>query len=200
MPEPEPDLSPPVEEAPSIEALAETVAETVEPADDFPRRGPRPAKPVVEKPKRSIAAAIGWLLLLLTAAGIGGAVFAQAEIMSLVPETRAIYRAFRFEVPPPGEGLEVAAPTAMRGSVAGTPTMEVRGKVRNGAARALPVPVLRVSLVDDKGAAVAERDLTLDATRLEPGEEAEFIVVFENPAPAAQSLTINFQDKYAPSW
>jgi len=204
MPEPEPDLAPPVEEAPSLEALAETVAETVEPADDMPRRrGPRP-KPA-EAPKRSIAAAIGWILLLVTIVGLGLAVQMRADVVTAFPQSRAIFQAFRLDVPAPGAGLTVTVQPPVRGSSAGTPTMEVSGKLRNASASAQSVPILRVSLIDEKGISVADRDLTLDAQQLESGEETAFTVAFENPPAAAQNLVITLHDRPGagfalPSW
>jgi predicted Zn finger-like uncharacterized protein len=204
MPEPEPDLAPPVEEAPSLEALAETVDEKVEPADDMPRRrGPRPKPP--EAPKRSIAAAIGWILLLVTIVGLGLAVQMRADVVAAIPQSRAVFQAFRLDVPAPGAGLTVTVQPPVRGSSAGTPTMEVSGKLRNASASSLAVPILRVSLIDEKGASVADRDLTLDAKSLESGEEAAFTVVFENPPAAAQNLVITLHDRPGagfalPSW
>lgn len=192
QPEPEP---PPMEMGKALDMQAETVAETVAPAEDKPKKPAKPAKPPGAG-KRSIAAAIGWLLLLLTVAGLGVAVFAQGEIMARFPETRAIYQAFRFPVPPPGEGLEVVVAAPTRGSSAGTPTMEVRGKVRNATDATRALPVLRAALVDERGTALAQQDLQLDVARLEPGEEAEFAVVFPNPPPAAQSLTIVFLNRF----
>lgn len=203
---PEPDLPPAVEEAPSLDVLAEaTAAETpAEPAaaDDDPmprRRGARPAKPP-EMPKRSRAAALGWVLLLATIVGLGLAVQMRADVVALAPETRAIFQAFRLDVPAPGAGLNVSVQPPTRGSAAGTPTMEVTGKLRNESVSALAVPILRVSLIDEKGAAVAERDLTLEASRLEAGEEAAFTVVFENPPVAAQNLVITFRDRGGAGW
>jgi predicted Zn finger-like uncharacterized protein len=204
-PEPEPDLAPPVEEAPSLEALAETVAESVEPADDMPRRrGPPRPKPA-EAPKRSIAAAIGWILLLVTIVGLGLAVQMRADVVAAFPQSRAVFQAFRLDVPAPGAGLTVTVQPPVRGSSAGTPTMEVSGKLRNASASSQSVPILRVSLIDEKGASVADRDLTLDATSLESGEETAFTVVFENPPPAAQNLVITLHDRPGaglslPSW
>jgi predicted Zn finger-like uncharacterized protein len=202
---PEPDLAPPVEEAPSLEALAETVAESVEPADDMlRRRGPPRPKPA-EAPKRSIAAAIGWILLLVTIVGLGLAVQMRADVVAAFPQSRAIYQAFRLDVPAPGAGLTVTVQPPMRGSSAGTPTMEVSGKLRNASASSQSVPILRVSLIDEKGVSVADRDLTLDATQLESGEETAFTVVFENPPAAAQNLVITLHDRPGaglslPSW
>jgi predicted Zn finger-like uncharacterized protein len=196
MAEPEPETeSPPTTSDKALEMRAETVAETVAPAEDKPKKPAKPATPAREG-KRSIAAVIGWLLLLLTVAGLGVAVFAQGEIMARFPETRAIYQAFRFPVPPPGEGLEVAVAAPTRGSSAGTPTMEVRGKVRNATDAARALPVLRVSLVDERGTALVQQDLQIDVARLEPDEEVEFAVVFPNPPAAAQNLTIVFLNRF----
>jgi predicted Zn finger-like uncharacterized protein len=196
MVEPEPEPEPPQAATDNaLEMQAETVVETVAPAEDKSKKPAKPAKPAREG-KRSIAAAIGWLLLLLTVAGLGVAVFAQGEIMARFPETRAIYQAFRFPVPPPGEGLEVVVATTTRGSSAGTPTMEVRGKVRNVADSARAVPALRAALIDERGTAQAQEDVKLDVARLDPGEETEFAVVFANPPPSAQSLTIVFVNRH----
>jgi hypothetical protein len=179
----------------ALDVPAETVAETVTPAEEKPKRPAKPATPPREG-KRSIAAALGWLLLLLTVAGLGVAVFAQGEIMARFPETRAIYQAFRFPVPPPGEGLEVEVAAPALGSSAGTPTMEVRGKVRNGADATRAVPVLRAALVDERGAPLAQQEVKLDAARLDPGEEIEFEIVFPNPPSGVRNLAVGFTNRY----
>jgi hypothetical protein len=192
MPEPEP---PPMAMETALDMKAETVAETVAPAEDKPKKPAKSVKTPREN-KRSIAAVLGWLLLLLTIAGLGVAVFAQGEIMARYPETRAIYHAFRFPVPPPGEGLQIALVPAVRGSSAGTPTMAVRGKVRNGSDTARAVPFMRVALLDERSAALVQEDVKPDAARLEPGEEVEFSVVFQNPPAAVLNVSIIFIDRF----
>ena len=194
-PEPVPEAEPPMPMAApaALDMTPDGVAETVAPAEDKPKR---PAKPAAAEGKRSVAAIIGWLLLLLTVAGLGAAIFAQGEIMARLPETRAIYQAFRFPVPPPGEGLEVVVAAPERGSSAGTPTMAVRGKVRNAAEGARALPVLRAALVDERGTPLVQEDVRLDMRLLEPGAEAEFEIVFADPPAAAQNLTIVFLNRY----
>jgi predicted Zn finger-like uncharacterized protein len=194
MAEPEPEPMPMEMPAP-LDMMAETVAETVTPAEDKPKK---PAKPVPKprESKRSIAAIVGWVLLLLTVAGLGVAVFAQNEIMARFPETREIYRSFRFPVPPPGEGFDPSIAALTTGSSAGTPTMEARGKVRNRSDIARALPVLRATLIDERGTALAQQDIRLDVDRLEPGEEAEFTIVFPNPPAGAKNLAVILIDRY----
>jgi predicted Zn finger-like uncharacterized protein len=191
-PEPEPS---PMESEKALDMRAETVAETVAPAEEKPKRPAKPVKPSAEG-KRSIAAVIGWLLLLLTVAGLGAAVFAQGEIMARFPETREIYRSFRFPVPPPGDGFELTLSTPASGSSAGTPTQESRGKVRNTTETPRTLPGLRAALIDERGAVLAQQEVQLDVKRLEPGEETEFAIVFPNPPPGVRNMTIQFLERF----
>jgi predicted Zn finger-like uncharacterized protein len=146
--------------------------------------------------RRSIAAAVGWLLFALTVSAIGVGVFAQGEIMARFPETRAIYQALQFPVPLAGEGLELVAPTAARGNHEGAPALLIAGRVRNATDLARNVPHLRAILRGGDGVEVAAWDFAAEIARLAPGAEAAFQSQLANPPTGANQLQIVFLDKY----
>jgi predicted Zn finger-like uncharacterized protein len=143
--------------------------------------------------RRSIAAAVGWLLFALTVSAIGVGVFAQGEIMARFPETRAIYQAMHFPIPPPGEGLEVIEPMPARILVDGTPTLEISGRIRNTGDMARPVPGLRASLRDADGKEIATWEFSAEEPRLEPGAETAFRTTLANPPTVPGKLDIVFR-------
>jgi predicted Zn finger-like uncharacterized protein len=146
--------------------------------------------------RRSIAAAIGWLLFALTVSAIGVGVFAQSEIMARFPETRAIYQALQFPVPLAGEGLELVAPAASRGNHEGAPALLIAGRVRNATDLPRNVPHLRAILRDGNGVEVAAWEFAAEIARLAPGAEATFQSQLTNPPAGANQLQIVFLDKY----
>ena len=196
FPDEEPDLTPQ-----SFKRTMETVdAMAVETADPMPAAlkmgGMDKDDAKAAAPRRSIAAAIGWLLFALTVSAIGVGVFGQSEIMARFPETRAIYQALQFPVPLPGEGLELVAPAAARGTHDGAPALVITGRVRNATDLARAVPHMRAILRDAAGADVAAWDFAAEIARLEPGAEAMFQSHLANPPAGANQLQIVFLDKY----
>jgi|GEM_PF-479297 len=196
FPDEEPDLTPQ-----SFKRTMETVdAMAVETADPMPASlkmgGMDKDEPKASAPRRSIAAAIGWLLFALTVSAIGVGVFGQSEIMARFPESRAVYQALQFPVPLPGEGLELVAPAAIRGTQDGAPALVITGRVRNATDLARAVPQMRAILRDAAGADVASWDFAAEIARLEPGAEAMFQSHLANPPAGANQLQIVFLDRY----
>jgi uncharacterized cupredoxin-like copper-binding protein len=55
---------------------------------------------------------------------------------------------------------------------------------------------MRVALLDERSAALVQEDVKPGAARLEPGEEVEFSVVFQNPPAAVLNVSIVFIDRF----
>jgi hypothetical protein len=162
-----------------------------------------PAKPAAEPeamaeaaPRRSIAAALGWLLFALTTTAIGVGVFAQGEIMARFPQTRPVYQTLRFPVPPPGDGLAVETAAPARTEADGKPMLEIAGKIRNPGGLSRPIPTLRAVLRDGEGKDVAAWDFKAEAPRVEPGSEVAFRTTLADPPAGASQLQILFLEMY----
>lgn len=205
MPTPRPLPLPPMEEpedpvpaAQSFQRTMEAVRETLANESDPMPAALKPAEEAIApSPKRrSIAAAIGWLLFALTTSVLGVGIFAQTEIMARFPETRPIYQALQFQVPLPGEGLEVVSPVPTRGTLDGAPALLVTGRVRNATDLPRNVPQMRAVLRDAGGNEVAGWEFAAEIARLEPGAEAMFATQLANPPANANQLQIVFLDKY----
>ncbi len=178
----------------TMDAVRETLAAESDPMPAALKPADAMATPAPKR--RSIAAAIGWLLFALTTSVLGVGIFAQTEIMARFPETRPIYQALQFAVPLPGEGLEVVAPVPTRGTLDGAPALLVTGRVRNATDLPRNVPQMRAVLRDASGTEVAGWEFAAEIARLEPGAEAMFATQLANPPAGANQLQILFLDKY----
>jgi predicted Zn finger-like uncharacterized protein len=178
----------------TMEAVRETIATEADPMPAALKPADEATAPAPKR--RSIAAAIGWLLFALTTSVLGAGIFAQTEIMARFPETRAIYQALQFPVPLPGEGLEVVSPVPTRGTLDGAPALLVTGRVRNATDLPRNVPQMRAVLRDANGTEVASWEFAAEIARLEPGEETAFATHLPSPPADANQLQIVFLDKY----
>ena len=200
-PQPLPPIEEPEDPVPATQSFQRTmdaVRETLaNEADPMPAALKPTDEAMAAAPKRrSIAAAIGWMLFAITTSSIGVGIFAQTEIMARFPETRPIYQALHFAVPLPGEGLEVVSPVPTRGTLEGAPALLVTGRVRNATDLPRNVPQMRAVLRNASGNEVAAWEFAAENARLEPGAEAMFATQLANPPADANQLQIVFLDKY----
>lgn len=156
----------------------------------------RAAKPAPRK--RSllgrIAAAIGWLLFVVALGGLAGAAYENETVMEHFPETKPVFAALGFEIPGPGDGLQIpnGAVTSRRVEIEGVPALLIEGKVTNIAQKARAVPMLRGSLRDSGDRELQSWTFRPAAMKLEPGESAAFRTEVRQPPPQATGLAITF--------
>ncbi len=204
-PEPEP-LPPPVlelapESAPMPDPAAdarmqaESASESLKPEPEAEAK-PRGAKPAPRK--RSllgrIAAAIGWLLFVVALGGLAAAAYENETVMEHFPETKPVFAALGFEIPGPGDGLQIpnGAVTSRRVEIEGVPALLIEGKVTNIAQKPRAVPMLRGSLRDAGDRELQAWTFKTAALKLEPGESATFRTEVRQPPPQATGLAITF--------
>ncbi|HEX6980802.1 MAG TPA: DUF3426 domain-containing protein [Alphaproteobacteria bacterium] len=144
--------------------------------------------------RRPVGAIIGWILFVLVVAALGFAVAGRERIMALYPETRAVYGALGFEIPPPGEGLQITDVVSSRSTQEGVPVLTSEGRIINTSSIERRLPVLRGALRDASGRELQSWNFTVPAERLAPGESVKFRTEVRQPAAAAAELSITFVD------
>lgn len=144
--------------------------------------------------RRPVGAIVGWILFALVVVALGVAVAAREQIMALYPETRDVYGALGFEIPPPGEGLQITDVVSSRSTQAGVPVLTSEGRIVNVSSIERRLPLLRGALRDASGRELQSWHFTVPAERLAPGESVTFRTEIRQPAAAAAELSITFVD------
>jgi predicted Zn finger-like uncharacterized protein len=171
------------EAAPASSAFDEMLAKAVAP----PARKAAPAKP-----PRRIAAAIGWVLLVLVVGALAGAAYERDLVMAAFPQTKPAYAFLGFEIPPPGEGLRLTSVNSSRITNDGVPTLVIEGKVTNTTDAPHVVPPMRGSLRDAKDQELQSWVFKADSANLAAGETTSFKTEVQKPSPQATGLSISF--------
>jgi len=158
-----------------------------------PSRGKKPA-PQKRSVLGRIAAAIGWLLFVLALGGLAGAAYESETVMEEFPETKPVFAALGFDVPAPGEGLQIPKNdvTSRRVEIEGVPALLIEGKVTNVTSSRRTVPLLRGSLRDSGDRELAAWTFKTAAMKLAPGESVAFRTEVRRPPAAATGLSITF--------
>ncbi|HVY51105.1 MAG TPA: MJ0042-type zinc finger domain-containing protein [Devosia sp.] len=77
----------------------------------------------------------------------------------------------------------------------GKMVMQVSARIRSIAPRAVKVPPVLVSLVNDKGAAIYEWTVSPSVSEMEPGEVLDITTEVNSPPPAAVAVRLSFTTK-----
>src|SRR4051812_4887383 len=152
-----------------------------------------PPTPAGEAPARR-GGLVGWLLLALVALLLAAAVFGRDQVVSAVPPLLSVYQ--RLGLPETlHEGLEFADLASARRDSGGTQAVTVSGQVRNTTDHELPVPKLRVALLDDRHHELRSKLFDLSQATLPPGGTMRFDLELPDPPAEARDFTIAFGDQ-----
>lgn len=179
---PEDDLlveGPPVEAPPADD---EIVAEPI-----VPRRDKGKAK---SKPKSSPVMAVGLAVLAGLAVAAGAAVILRHQIAGVLPATGPLYAAIG--LPVNTLGLVIEGVTSKPGFQAGKPVLSVTGAIRSVSKASVEAPVLRVSLLDREGKAIAGVVARPLNGRVPPGATRYFALSLPDPPAGATELEVAF--------
>jgi predicted Zn finger-like uncharacterized protein len=151
----------------------------------------------IERPRRSssvaIAQMIGWAALILLLGGIGwGTVQYRQTIGSLWPQTASLYAALGLPVNVRGVALTNIA--YKQEYEDGQPVLSVTGKVVNISDREVPVPEIRVVLLDDAKHELYHWTFDAGVPSLKPGAESPFMTRLSSPPAEARNLNVRFAD------
>src|SRR5690242_69608 len=136
----------------------EAVPPPIPPAPPEPAPEPPPEPAPLAKAPRALAGAdaparrgglVGWLLLALVALLLAAAVLGRDQVVSAVPRLLPVYQRLGLPVTL-HQGLEFADLGSARRDSGGAQAITVSGQVRNTTDHELPVPKLRVALLDDR--------------------------------------------------
>jgi predicted Zn finger-like uncharacterized protein len=170
---------------------------------DAPRAGrrARPEKPVRRRPPKMprprngggrASLLLGWLLFLAVIAGLAaGLYYGREQVVRLVPAAAALYQMAGLGEAPAGATLELRDVRTARRMVDGKSVVVVEGLVANISDQPQPVPMLRASLTDAKGAEVENWTFTASASSLPPGGTTGFETTADSP-PREGSILIDF--------
>jgi predicted Zn finger-like uncharacterized protein len=187
-PEPAPDLSSLMGEAPAASSDAdldndlEIVASEPEPKDKI--------KPS-HKPKRPLGRIIGIAAgLLIVVGGLGAAVVFRTQVAGVVLGSAALFAAVG--LPVSELGLVIEGVASKPGFQAGRPVLAISGAVRNTHNEAAAVPPIRFALVNSEGAELASLTAEPSGENLPGGAVRYFAVAMPDPPSGAHELVVAF--------
>ncbi len=137
------------------------------------------------------AAFTAWTTTAAAAAVIiAGLLLFRSEVVKQWPQSASTYAAIG--MPVNRFGLEFLETEAERFFDGTTPILEVRGAVRNSSSRTVTAPNVRVILLDDQGARVAEAFAPVTPTLIPEDATAIFTARIENPPFESFELELGF--------
>ncbi|MEM8615956.1 MAG: MJ0042-type zinc finger domain-containing protein [Pseudomonadota bacterium] len=144
-----------------------------------------------KRQKSRTAAMMVWLVTGALFAGLlGGFVLFRDRVVEVWPQSASTYAALG--LPVNRFGLDFVAAESERFFDGTTPILEVRGAVENVQASPVAAPLVRVTLLDEQGAAVSSAFARIDAPRIAEGEQALFVTRIENPPVDSFELELSF--------
>lgn len=199
QPEPEPELevfvAPPPPSQPVYEREEPETEQYVQPPerDEEPQAEAEPVpEPVAHSPwPRRILLSTGWLGLgAIVAVILVAAVLYRQDIVQVWPQSASLYSRFGMKVTAAGLQIDdVRWQEELRGGqVVGT----VTGALTNMSNRELPVPQIRVGLVDGDKRELYHWTFAPDVMTLGPGQSTHFVNRLSNPPEGARDLEVRF--------
>ena len=151
----------------------------------------------VEKRRRAggarFAQSAGWVVLIALIAVIGWAsVQYRQAIVGVWPQSASIYAAVG--LPVNVRGIQLTNISYQQEYQDGQPVLSVTGKVVNISNRELPVPEIRVVLLDDAKHELYHWNFDAGIPTLKPGGESTFVTRLSSPPPEARNLNVRFAE------
>jgi predicted Zn finger-like uncharacterized protein len=155
-----------------------------------------PAAPLPEAPAAT-AARRPWLVMAMAAlatllACIALLLVLQRPIMSVIPQSAALYRMFGLAPAPVGSGLSLRDVTSLREWTGSEDILIVSGTVVNVASDRRPVPMLRIALVDLDDNELHDVMVPPQRETLAPGERTRFEARIAAPMAEARRMVVSF--------
>jgi predicted Zn finger-like uncharacterized protein len=136
-----------------------------------------------------LAQSAGWVALIALIAAIGWAsVQYRQAIASLWPQSASLYAAVG--LPVNVRGIQLTNISYQQEYQDGQPVLSVTGKVVNISNRELPVPEIRVVLLDDAKHELYHWNFDAGIPTLKPGGESTFVTRLSSPPPEARNLNV----------
>jgi len=192
--------------APEPEAASDIIAFETPPPPAAPESpAPRPTafapNPViarevevpVPKPRwpARLAVASGWVGLVAIVLVIGwAAVSFRQQIAAVWPQSSSLYAALGLKTN--ASGIDIQDVAYRRSMEAGQSVLAVTGRLTNTTSRELPVPQIRVALIDDDRHELYHWTFVPSVMTLRPGQTASFVTRLTNPPAGARQFELRF--------
>ncbi len=138
-----------------------------------------------------LAIGLGWLGLIAIILLIGwSALRFRQQIVAVWPQSASLYSAVGLKANASGLNIEDVA--YHRGFENGQPVLSVTGVLSNTSTREMPVPQLRVGLIDDDRHELFHWTFTAGVMTLKGGQSAKFLTRLSNPPLGASHFELRF--------
>ncbi|HEX4533096.1 MAG TPA: DUF3426 domain-containing protein [Rhizomicrobium sp.] len=199
VPEPEAFVPPTAETAPDTDSQVQS--ETEVPEDQpgrVPNVAPRDAEEIADadaavpaKKSFSWGLVFGWIgLAAIVAIIAAAAVNYREQVAALWPQSATAYSAVGAHVN--ARGIAFAGVNYKRENQDGQAVLAVTGKLVNVSTKELPVPEIRVVLMDEARHELYHWDFAATVPTLKPGQEVPFLTRLSSPPPKARHLQVRF--------
>jgi predicted Zn finger-like uncharacterized protein len=142
---------------------------------------------------RTLALVFGWVALIGAILIIGWAAKTyRQQIATTWPKSASLFSRIGMGVNT--RGLDFTDVEHKRQMEDGQPVLVITGRLVNGAAHAVTVPPLRVTLTDDAKHMVYKWSFSATANIAQPGQSVAFHTRLSNPPAAARHVDIHFAD------
>jgi hypothetical protein len=155
-----------------------------------------PPPPVVKPPRgpspwpRRIAIALGWIGLIALVLAIGwSALHFRQQIATVWPQSASVYAAMGLKTNASGIDIHDVVPT--RAEENGQTVLTVKGLITNSSSRELPVPQIRVALLDDDSREIYHWLTVPQVMTLRAGATTGFAARLNSP-PKARHFEVRF--------
>jgi predicted Zn finger-like uncharacterized protein len=181
--------APPPASVPALEPAPQVQAFVPSPLTSRPRfvtvEPPRPRWPAL------LMNGAGWVGLVAIVLVIGWSALAyRQQIATLWPQSASLYAVLGMKTN--ATGLDIKDVSYHRGMENGQSVLSVTGVLANAGARELPVPQIRVALIDNDRRELYHWTFVPGVMTLRPGQTTTFRTRLANPPPGARQFELRF--------
>ncbi len=154
----------------------------------------RPGLMAHRHPAAGGAGRAGGLVLAGLALGLALAIayVGRERVVAAWPEAKQLYDMVGIRATAIGAGLDLGNVTFVLRQAEGDTVMTIDGRIANRTALALPLPMLRATLRNDRNQWLAEWNFKLEQATIAAGETLAFRTATKNPPKDAKRLSITF--------
>jgi predicted Zn finger-like uncharacterized protein len=190
VPEPAPayQAPPPPPPEPVPESYAQVRVRDLEPQPQAEVQAAEVRRPLSSSP---VVLKAGWIVLGLAVVAVFACAYLfRQQIAGAWPQSASVYAALGVKVNT--AGLEFEDYAYHQDVQDGKVVLTVTGSIRNITARELPVPQVRVGLVDDERRELYHWTFAPEVMTLRPGQTTRFVTRLSSPPEGARQLNLRF--------
>ena len=149
-----------------------------------------PPEPPSRFPAR-LMVGLGWVALIALILLVGWvAMTFRQQIATVWPQSASLYSAMGMKTN--ATGIDIQDVTLQRSGDGPDSALTVSGVLKNGTSRELPVPQIRVALIDDDRHELYHWMFTPNVMTLKAGQSSKFSTRLSNPPPGAKRFELRF--------